>query len=61
MSKQILDDDFLYKHMRKAERKMLDSLPKEEDLSYKFSKEFEKKMDKLIKNKKERKSSMGQC
>lgn len=52
MSKHIVDDDFLYKHMRKAEIKMLDSLPKEEELSHKFSKDFEKKMDKLIKEQK---------
>lgn len=52
MSKHIVDDDFLYKHMRKAEIKMLDSLPKEEDLSYKFSKDFERKMDKLIREEK---------
>lgn len=52
MSKHIVDDDFLYKHMRKAEIKMLDSLPKEEDLSYKFSEDFEKKMDKLIREEK---------
>lgn len=52
MSKHIVDDDFLYKHMRKSEIKMLDSLPKEEELSHKFSKDFEKKMDKLIKEQK---------
>lgn len=52
MSKHIVDDDFLYKHMRKAEIKMLDSLPKEEELSHKFSKGFEKKMNKLIKEEK---------
>lgn len=52
MSKHIVDDDFLYKHMRKTEIKMLDSLPKEEDLYHKFSKDFEKKMNKLIKEEK---------
>lgn len=52
MSKHVVDDDFLSEHMRKAEIKMLDSLPKEEELSHKFSKDFEKKMDKLIKEEK---------
>lgn len=52
MSKHVIDDDFLSEHIRKAEIKMLDSLPKEEDLSHKFSKGFEKKMDKLIKEEK---------
>ena len=53
MSKYIIDDDFLYEHIRKVEIKMLDDLPKEEDLSHKFSKNFKKKMNKLIKEEKQ--------
>ena len=52
MSKHIVDDDFLSEHIRKTERKILDNLPREEELSHKFSKKFDKKMDKLIKEEK---------
>lgn len=51
MSKKIIDD-LLYENMRGLEIKMLDSMPKEEELSYKFSKSFEKKMKNLIKEEK---------
>lgn len=44
-----IDDDFLYKHMRIVENKMLDSLPKEELLSHEFSKGYKRKMKKLLK------------
>ena len=49
-----MDDDFLYKYVKSAENIMIDSLPKEEALSHNFSKRFQKKMKKLIRQ--ERKS-----
>ncbi|MCK9471753.1 MAG: hypothetical protein M0Q88_08375 [Bacilli bacterium] len=48
MDKYIINDDFLYKYMKGAENIILESLPKEEELSYKFSKRFKRKMNKLI-------------
>lgn len=48
MDKYIINDDFLYKYMKGAENIILESLPKEEELSHKFSKRFERKMNKLI-------------
>ena len=44
-----IDDDFLYKHTESAENIILDNLPKEEDLSHRFSKRFKRKMQRLIK------------
>ena len=40
MDKYIINDDFLYKYMKGAENIILESLPKEEELSYKFSKDL---------------------
>ena len=54
MNKYVMDDDFLYKYVKSAENIMIDSLPKEEALSHNFSKRFQKKMKKLIRQ--ERKS-----
>ncbi|SHF22091.1 protein of unknown function [Tissierella praeacuta DSM 18095] len=48
MNKYVMDDDFLYKYVKSAENIMIDSLPKEEALSHNFSKRFQKKMNKLI-------------
>jgi len=48
MNKYIIGDDFLYEHMEGVENIILESLPKEDDLSHKFSKRFERKMNKLI-------------
>ncbi|WP_077369007.1 DUF4367 domain-containing protein [Anaerosalibacter sp. Marseille-P3206] len=48
MNKYVMDDDFLYKYIKSAENIMIDSLPKEEALSHNFSKRFQKKMNKLI-------------
>jgi|SRR5690554_2388567 len=48
MDKYIIDDDFLYKYMKSTENIILESLPNEEELSRKFSKRFERKMSKLI-------------
>ncbi len=48
MSKYVVDDEFLYKYMKSVENIMLDSLPKEEELSHEFSKRFEIKMNRLI-------------
>nr|WP_300002916.1 DUF4367 domain-containing protein [Tissierella sp.] len=53
MSKRIIDDEFLSEHIRKLEIKTLDELPKEEDLNHNFSKAFEDKMNKLIKEEKQ--------
>lgn len=52
MDKHIVDDDFLYKYMKSAENIIIESLPKEEDLSHRFSKRFERKMNKLIRQEK---------
>ena len=48
MNKYIIDDDFLYDHMENVENIILENLPKEDDLSHKFSKRFERKMKRLI-------------
>lgn len=48
MNKYIINDNFLYNHMESTENIILESLPKEDELSHKFSKRFERKMDKLI-------------
>ena len=52
MSKYIIDDAFLYRHLKSEEDKILDALPKEEDLNHQFSKGFERKMKALIKQEK---------
>lgn len=52
MSKYRIDDEFLYENMKDLEVKFIDTLPREEDLSYEFSKRFQKKMNKLIKQEK---------
>lgn len=48
MNKYIIDDDFLYNHMKSSENIILENLPKEYELSHKFSKRFERRMNKLI-------------
>ena len=48
MNKYIIDDDFLYDHMESVENIILESLPEEDDLSHNFSKRFERRMNKLI-------------
>lgn len=48
MNKYIIDDDFLYNHMKSSENIILENLPKEHELSHKFSKRFERRMNKLI-------------
>lgn len=52
MDKHIIDDDFLYKYMKSTENIIIESLPKEEDLSHRFSKRFERRMNKLIRQEK---------
>lgn len=52
MSKEIITDELLSKSIRQVEIKILDELPKEEDLSHEFSKKFEKKMKQLIRQEK---------
>ena len=52
MDNYSVDDKFLYKHMKSTENIILDNLPKEEDLSHCFSKKFERKMKKLLKEEK---------
>lgn len=49
MSKIVVDDDFLYRHMPTLEEKIMRAYPKEEELAYEFSEEFERKMKKLMK------------
>lgn len=48
MDKYIINDDILYKYMKNVENIILESLPKEEVLSHEFSKRFQRKMNKLI-------------
>lgn len=52
MSKDFIDDQILSENIKTAEIKILDNLPEEKELSYVFSKRFEKKMNKLIKREK---------
>lgn len=52
MDKYLVDDEFLYKHMKYAEDKIIDKLPNEEDLSHNFSKKFKRKMNRLLKEEK---------
>ncbi|MDU5081268.1 DUF4367 domain-containing protein [uncultured Tissierella sp.] len=52
MSKYTIDDDLLYKYVKSAENIMLENWPKEEELFHKFSKRFQKKMNKLIQQEK---------
>lgn len=49
MSKIVVDDDFLYRHMPALEEKIMRAYPKEEELAYEFSEEFERKMERLMK------------
>lgn len=49
MSKYIIDDKFLYENIGNIEEKILATIPKEDHLSHKFSRKFNKKMHKLIK------------
>ena len=52
MDKYIINDEFFYKYMKNTENIIIKSLPKEEELTHKFSKRFEKNMDKLIRQQK---------
>ena len=52
MDKHIIDYDFLYKYMKSTESIIIESLPREEDLSHRFSKKIVRKMNKLIRQEK---------
>lgn len=52
MDRYSIDDEFLYKHMKGTEDKIIDNLPNEEDLSHNFSKKFKSKMSRLLKEEK---------
>lgn len=52
MANYSIDDKFLYEYMGSAENIILENLPKEKDLSHKFSKRFKRKMHRLIKEEK---------
>lgn len=52
MNKYLVNDEFLYAHMKSAENIILDKLPKEDDLSHKYSKKFKRKMNRLLKEEK---------
>ena len=41
MSKIEITDEFLYQHMPSYEEKVLDAMPKEDEIDYEFSEEFE--------------------
>ena len=49
MSNYFIDDNLLYKNIRTVERKMLDTLPKENELSHHFSKSYKRKISLLLK------------
>ena len=52
MNKYLVNDEFLYAHMKSAENIILEKLPKEDDLSHKYSKKFKRKMNRLLKEEK---------
>ena len=54
MSKIEITDEFLYQHMPSYEEKVLDAMPKEDEIDYEFSEEFEKKMEVLIRRAKQK-------
>lgn len=45
-----IDDDFLYKYMKKYDDEMIENLPNDDELNHTFSDGFNKKMDRLIKD-----------
>lgn len=49
MNKYIINDEFLYKHVKSVENIIIRNLPREEELNHIFSKRFQKKMNKTIK------------
>lgn len=49
MGKIQVDDEFLCRHMQELEKKIIKAYPDDEELTHKFSKEFERKMEKYIK------------
>ncbi|EQF26864.1 DUF4367 domain-containing protein [Clostridioides difficile] len=52
MSKINITDEMLYRHASNAEKIILDQLPPDEELNHVFSKRFERKMKKLIRQEK---------
>lgn len=52
---QKIDEDFLYTHMKRYDKRMLENLPNNSELNHIFSDRFNEKMDELIKD--ERKST----
>lgn len=46
---RIIDDDFLYSHMKDAENLMMTAIPDEIELNHQFSKRFLRKMKNLLK------------
>lgn len=54
MSKIEITDEFLYQHMPAYEEKVLNAMPKEEEIDHEFSEEFEKKMEVLIRRAKQK-------
>ncbi|MGL5439674.1 MAG: hypothetical protein ACRDA4_04720 [Filifactoraceae bacterium] len=53
MSNLVVDDAFLFKHIKNYENRQLSSLPNEYELNHRFSKRFERKMRALIKYEKQ--------
>lgn len=52
MHNNIINDDLLFQHMRTFEYKMLDTLPKENELYHDFSKSYKRKRNLLLKTQK---------
>lgn len=52
MSKYDNNDELIIENIKTLENKIINSLPKEEELSHNFSRKFQKKMNKLIKKEK---------
>lgn len=52
MSKYDINDELISENIKTLENKIINSLPKEEELSHDFSKRFQKRMNKLIRKEK---------
>lgn len=52
MNKYDISDELIIENIKSLENKIINSLPKAEELSHDFSKKFQKKMNKLIKQEK---------
>lgn len=54
MNKHDITDELLFQHCSNAENFILNQIPDEDDINYEYPKEFEKKINKMIKKEKRR-------